>query len=87
MVGMMSRFVYPINKENNMSNFTLKLEVLAGTDIRTAMLEAKQLAQEVGLAYVCFKFNSKSISIGQDANIDEAYQEYQHTEREFIIYS
>lgn len=52
-----------------MSNFSIEVEVLAGTSIEEAIIEAKDLAQRMNLAYVMFNFNGVRMSISQEADI------------------
>lgn len=53
-----------------MAHLSLQVEVLAGTSIRRAALEARELARKLDLAYVKFSFNGVDVSIGQHANED-----------------
>ncbi len=53
------------------SNMELNVNFLAGTDIKQAVQEAKQKAEQLNVAYICFKFNGVSFSIGRNADIDE----------------
>ncbi len=46
-----------------MSNMTVKVEFLAGTDIKDAIEEAHQKAVKWDVAYVCFNFNGVSVSV------------------------
>ncbi len=48
-----------------MASLSLQVEVLAGTSIRRATLEARELARKLDLAYVKFSFNGVNVSIGQ----------------------
>lgn len=59
-----------------MSRFTLHVEVLAGTSIEDAIEEAKAKCRMFDLAYVCFKFNGVSASIGQDADICKGVEKF-----------
>ena len=55
-----------------MSNITLNVSFLAGTDICEAITEAKQLATKLDIAFVDFDFNGVKCSISQRACVDEA---------------
>jgi hypothetical protein len=60
-----------------MSNITIEVEFLAGTDLLVAVDEAKSLARRLDIAYVKYKFNGISFSIGQDADsrfVEMAYK-------------
>jgi hypothetical protein len=59
-----------------MSNLTIKVDVLAGTDLEETILQAKELAQKLNIAYVCFDFNNVEFSIGQSANVEEAIEKF-----------
>lgn len=59
-----------------MSNMSMEVEFLAGTDIEKAIIEAKAMARRLGLAYIIFKFNGVSCSIGATANIEVAVEEF-----------
>lgn len=57
-------------------NMSIRVEFLAGTDIRQAIIEAKRFAHKHDLAYTIFKFNGKKFSIGANASIEEAVSQY-----------
>ena len=59
-----------------MSNISIEVEFLVGTDITRAIEEAKAMAANLGIAYVTFKFNGVHLSIGATANIDKAAKEF-----------
>ena len=59
-----------------MSCITLNVEIMAGASIYTAFREAHELANKLGIAYVCFDFNGLSISIGRYATIDKFSEMY-----------
>lgn len=59
-----------------MSNMILNVEFLAGTDIHEAISEAKEKAAYLNIAYVCFKFNGSSFSIGKNANVISCYEKF-----------
>ena len=54
-----------------MSNFILNIEILAGTDIEDAIQEAKHKCNLFDLAYVSFKFNGISVSVGKEASVSK----------------
>jgi hypothetical protein len=53
-----------------MSNFSIEVEVLAGTSIEEAIAEAKDLAQRMDLAFVKFNFNGVRMSVSRDADVE-----------------
>jgi hypothetical protein len=59
-----------------MARACMEVEFLAGTDVRDAINEAKRLAKELNLAYIKFKFNGISFSVGSTANTDRAVDKY-----------
>lgn len=63
-----------------MSKITINIEFLAGTDILTAITEAKEKALKWDVAYVCFNFNGTNFSIGRNANIEEVMMEWDNRE-------
>ena len=65
-----------------MSRFTLNVEVLAGTAIGDAIEEAKAKCRMFDLAYVCFKFNGVSASIGQDADVRKGVAKFEKALKE-----
>jgi len=65
-----------------MSNFILKVEVLAGTDIADAIYEAKQKCEELDLVYVSFDFNGISMSIGRNTDVEDAVASYHQALKE-----
>lgn len=72
-----------------MSNFTLTLEPMAGTDITEAVKEAKDKCFQLNLAYVKFNFNGVSVSVGKRADIDAAQKQlmkaYSDKHKYFIV--
>lgn len=53
-----------------MSNFSLHVDVLAGTSFEDAVKEAIEVRSRFNFAYVKFKFNGISVSVGKKASID-----------------
>jgi hypothetical protein len=66
---------------------SITVEFLAGTDIRDAVTEAKQKAQEWDVAYVCFTFNGAALSIGRYADIDAAVRDWSEDRKAIIVHS
>ncbi len=60
-----------------MSDITIDVEFLAGTSINQAISEAKQKAIQWDVAYVCFSFNGVSMSVGQNADVDEGISQWE----------
>lgn len=61
-----------------MSNMCIQVEFLAGTTIRTAIIEAKEKAISLDVAYITFSFNGVKISVSPHAyvyNIEEQWNE------------
>jgi hypothetical protein len=58
------------------SNMTLRVEFLAGTSIKEAILESAIKCRELNLAYVCFNFNGVSISIQEGSCAEKGEAEY-----------
>jgi len=54
----------------------LNVDFLPGVDIKTAITEASQLARELDLAYVRFKFNGTDVSVGQRGDALKGADEY-----------
>ena len=67
-----------------MSNLTVNVEFLAGTTINEAIKEAKEKAQALNVCYITFKFNGKSLSVSQRANVKKMTEEYK-TKKKYII--
>ena len=59
-----------------MSNFTLTLEPMAGSDFKDLVVEAKKKCQDLNLAYIHFTFNRVSVSVGKRADPSKALQQY-----------
>lgn len=57
-----------------MSNFTLTLEPMAGSDFKGLVVEAKKKCQDLDLAYVHFTFNGINVSAGKRARVDNLYE-------------
>ena len=58
------------------SRMTVYVRFLAGTDIKEAIIEAKQKCREWNVAYICFSFNGVNLSISGVCNIDIAVREF-----------
>lgn len=65
-----------------MSNMIISVEFLAGTNIEDAITEAKQKAQLFDVACIHFNFNGVPFSIGRDANVQYAKEEYRRSLQE-----
>jgi hypothetical protein len=61
------------------SSMCVDVEFLAGTDIESAIKEAKLKAEKWDVAYVKFNFNGASFSIGRNADVHAASEEYMAT--------
>lgn len=59
-----------------MSNFTMNIEFIVGTEFKEAVIEARDLARRTGAAYVCFDFNKTKCSIGKDCDVKLACKDY-----------
>jgi hypothetical protein len=70
-----------------MANMEIEVKFLGGTHIRDAISSAKELAIKLNLAYVCFNFNGKNVSVGRNVNIDNAVKEFGENNGLFIILS
>ena len=55
---------------------SITVELLAGTDLREAITEAKKMASRLNLAYAKFSFNGKSFCIGENASVEKAVSQY-----------
>ena len=59
------------------SNMKIKVEFLAGTDIKDAMLEAKEKASQFNVAYIYFRFNSaRNIYISSVCDIEKTLTKF-----------
>lgn len=61
------------------SNITIKVEFLAGTEIKDAVREAKQKAKLWQVAYVEFDFNGANFCIGANADVEDVVAEWEST--------
>lgn len=50
---------------------SIEVEFLAGTDFSDACYQAKELAQQLNIAYVKFNFNGVDVSVGQNLTLDK----------------
>jgi len=60
-----------------MSVFTLKLEVMVGTEFKEAVSEAKELVERLGIAWIKFKFNGVRVSVNWKSDPDDLYEKFQ----------
>lgn len=71
-----------------MSKMSVSVEFLAGTSIGDAITEAKQKALEWDVAYVCFKFNGVSLSVGRNTDVFKLSEEFREaigTKMPFVV--
>tara|TARA_Y100000114_G_C11764120_1_gene332321 strand:- start:20289 stop:20507 length:219 start_codon:yes stop_codon:yes gene_type:complete len=71
-----------------MSNITLNVEFLAGTDFTEAVEEAKQKCQQWDVALVCFKFNGVECSVSRNADAENLHKRYMKalgSDKKYII--
>lgn len=68
-----------------MSNMMLSVEFLAGTNLSDALVEAKEKARRFDLVYIMFNFNNVQFSIGQNADLKKAEEEY--PKKKYIVFS
>lgn len=66
-------------------NMTIEVDFLAGTNIKSAIKEAKQLASILGVAFVQFKFNETEFSVSHKADIKKMIKEYKNQKTEYGI--
>lgn len=59
-----------------MSVFTLELQVMAGTEFKEAVYEAKVLAERLGVAWVKFGFNGVRVSVNWRSDPDDLYEKF-----------
>ena len=69
-----------------MSNITIKVDFLAGTSFNDSIHEAKRLARRMDICYVAYVFNGINVSIGQNADLKQAEQDFKDHKR-FICHS
>lgn len=59
-----------------MSNITINVEFLAGTDFTEAVEEAKQKCRQWDVALVCFKFNGVECCVSRNADVEHMHNQY-----------
>ena len=62
------------------SNMTINVEFLAGTKIEDAVKEAKEKAQQLDVAFICFNFNGVHLSIGRNADVSDVVNQWKYGE-------
>lgn len=63
----------------------IEVSFLAGTDIRDAIIEAKQKATQFNVCYIKFNFNGTSFTVGKHADVDQMVDEYMNGDRKYGI--
>ena len=66
-----------------MSNISIDVEMLGGTTVNNAVVEAKALAKKLEVAYVCFDFNGQKLSIGSNVDVKKVVKQY-HNHVQYI---
>lgn len=59
-----------------MSSLKINVEIMPGTDFEQAVVEARALARQLDVAFVCFNFNGVSVSVSQRADAKSMHEEY-----------
>ena len=67
-----------------MSDIKLKVEFLAGTSFKQSLVEAKDLAVKLNVAYVTYNFNGIDVSIGQNASLNMALQDFEDNKKHIV---
>jgi len=65
-----------------MSNMSLEVSFLAETDVKDAIIEARNKAQLFNVAYVCFNFNTCKFSVSPGCDVKSLYSEWLSSQRE-----
>ena len=71
-----------------MSKICMHVSLLAGTDIREAVEEAKEKALVWDVAYVSFDFNGVKMSISGRAGVEKAVEDFHkclEEDRHFVV--
>ena len=66
------------------TSMCVSVEFLPGTDLKDAILEAKEKAALWNVRYVIFKFNNTSFSIGRTADIEKAERQYKESNNHIV---
>ena len=67
------------------SHMVVEVSFLPGTDLVSAVTEAKNKANLWDVVYVKFKFNGVNLSIGKTADISKVVSEYESNPEDNII--
>jgi hypothetical protein len=77
-----------MRQEVNMkSNMIINVGFLAGTDVDSAVKEAKDKAALWGVAYVCFNLNGTKFTIGANADLCEVMEQWKDQDTKYGICS
>lgn len=71
-----------------MNSINIEVSIMPGTDFENAVEDAKALARQLDVAYVCFNFNGVSVSVSQWANTKKMHEEFLDAlgkEHKFVI--
>lgn len=68
-----------------MSNMTLNVEFLAGTELKECVMEAKEKALFFNVAYIQFNFNGVDFSIGRNADVSDVVDEFKNGSHKYWI--
>jgi len=68
-----------------MSNLRVKVDFLAGTDLKEAIKETSELAKRMNVAYIEFRFNKAKFSISQYPNIEKAFSDYNEGKNVVVV--
>jgi len=66
------------------SNMELTVEFLAGTGLEDAIIEAKDKARLLNVAYIKFSFNGVEFAVGGNADIKKTLDQYSDCKTKFI---
>jgi len=66
------------------SRISIEVEFLNGTSIEEAVIEAKEMAAKLNVAYVTFQFNESFLSIGRNADVDKVVTDYKSDKKHIV---
>ncbi len=75
----------PLQRRKQMSKMTMTVSFVAGTSLREALIEAREKARKLDVAYIRFSFNSVSFAVSPEADIAKGVKEYKSGETKTII--
>jgi len=74
-----------LRRRKQMSKMTVKVSFMAGASLKEALVEAREKARKLDVAYIKFSFNGVFFAVSPEADIAKGIKEYKSGGTKTII--